>query len=97
MNILTTVTRFQSFLEGAGLNDAFSQLFLVFMIILFVSIITSIMRAPILMILVANTLILILATALGMIPVWIIIGITLVLTLYSYMVISDIPLGGGGS
>ena len=97
MNILTTVTNFQSFLESAGLHDAFSQLFLVFMIILFVSIITSIMRAPILLILLVNTLLLILATALGMIPIWIIIGITLAATLYSFMVLGDIPLGGGGS
>ncbi len=84
------------FLDSVGLGGPFGSVFFVVMLMIFVTLVASILRASITEIIMLNFLLLIISSLLGFIPAWTLIGVAMMLMVLIYIVISDIPIGGGG-
>ena len=94
MLIMSFYESFNSYLERSGLGDPFSQAFIVVTLLFIVTIGAKKMQAPNIGVIILNVLIVIFATVMGMIPLWIIVGIVSLAVIYGIIILTDIPLGG---
>lgn len=92
--ILTVLDSINNFLEMARLDDEFSRAFIIVIIMIAASIVAYKAGANSVTIIVLNTILILLGTVIGFIPMWVVLAIIMVITLYAIMIITDIPMGG---
>ena len=82
-------------LDDVGLGGPFGSMFIAVAIMSGVSFIATIYHAPLPVLVLINLILLLLAVLLGFVPAWVSVGLAVAIMSMIYIVLTDIPIGGG--
>ena len=94
MIILSLQDTINNWFTSIGMDGAFGTTFIVVSIMIAFTLIALLYNAPLPIVILLNVILLIIATLLAIIPAWVVVGVLMILMILSYIVITDIPVGG---